>query len=123
LERSRLDIVELQPLAFQPLLQIDIGADDVVALLACGRIDVFPHDLLHLWRHVLPHASARDEPETVPRVIGKRAVLLHLIKLGVVDERQRILLTVGHLCLQRLVGLAEWQADGRRAKSFEHRDP
>ena len=56
-------------------------------------------------------------------MVGQRAVLLHLVELGRVDQGEGVLLAVGHLGLQGLVGLRQRQADWRGPEGLEHRHP
>ena len=78
--------------------------------------------VLQVGGQAAPSAAVGDEPEAVPDVVGERAVLLHLVELGDLDDRQRILLRVDDLGLQRGVDLAELQARRRGAERLEHRD-
>ena len=71
-------------------------------------------DRLDVGRQASPGAAVGDEPEAVPDVVGERAVLLHLVELGHLDDRQRVLLRVDDLGLQRRIDLAELQAGRRR---------
>lgn len=51
-----------------------------------------------------------------------RAVLLHFVQLGDLDDGQRVFLGVDHLGLQRGIDFAELQAGRRGAQALEHGD-
>ena len=55
--------------------------------------------------------------------VGERAVFLHLEQLGEIDDRERVLLALGHLGLQRRIDLVEVDAGRRGAERLEHRGP
>lgn len=55
-------------------------------------------------------------------MVRDRAALLHLVELGDLDDRQRVLLRVDHLGLQRRIDLGELQAGRGCAERLEHRD-
>src|SRR5947207_14313331 len=64
-----------------------------------------------------------EDEMTVPRMPGQRAILLHFIQLGALDQCQRILLSVDDLGLERRVQLAERYRGRRGAERFEHGEP
>jgi hypothetical protein len=68
-------------------------------------------------------AAVHQEPEAVPHVVGHRAVFLDLIELRRRDQRQRILLALHDLGLQRRIDLAEIDRSGRGVERLEHRGP
>src|SRR4051812_7852916 len=64
-------LVEGQTLLLQALLQAGIGLGHVIALFLGSSVEVLSQDLLNINRNAAPNASARNEPEAVPSVVGE----------------------------------------------------
>src|SRR5689334_18813175 len=68
-------------------------------------------------------APVDQEVVAVPHMVGERAVLLHLEQLRERDQRQRVLLPVDDLGLQRGVDLVEVDTGGCCPEALEQGGP
>ena len=113
-----------RPLPASSCLQARVQLGDVLALLDGGVVDVLGDDgRAGRPAAPFPGAAVGQEPEAVPHVVGQRAVFLHLVQLGGRDDRQRVLLALDDLGLQRRIDLAEIDRGGRGVERLEHRGP
>ena len=63
--------------------------------------------------------AVAQDPVAAPAMVGQRAVLLHLVQLGGLDQGKRVLLPVDDVGLQGGVEFVEAQAGGRGAQAAE----
>ena len=83
-------------------LSLAMSARSSAAERSSSRVD----DVAHV-RGSAPRPAFAEDPVTVPDMAGQAAVLLDLVEPGRRDDRQRVLLAVHHLGLQRRVELVE----------------
>src|SRR5947207_8549656 len=106
-EWRRIRTIEHDTRLGQLRLGILVEARDVFTLLERGRIEILGERILHfLWQRLELLRVTEDEMP-VPRMRGQRAILLHFIQLGALDQCQRVLLSVDDLGLKRRVQFAE----------------
>src|SRR5471030_180843 len=122
-ERRRVGLDELHALALQRLGDGVVHLGEVLALGDGRGVELRLDDLAQVGGQRLPRLLVGQEPEAVPHVVGDGAILLHLVELGRVDQRQRILLAVDHVGLQRGVDLAEVDRGWRCAEGLEQAGP
>ncbi len=107
-------VVSFIPLLWRSACTVALKRLDVLALLQAGIVDGVADDGPEIGGKGVEGAGVGDEPEAVPDVVADRAVLLHLVELRHLDDRQRIFLRVDNACLERRIDLAELQAGRRR---------
>ena len=80
-------------------------------------------DRLNLLGQTVPAAAVGENPLAVPHVAGHRAIFLHFVEFGDVDDGERIFLAFDHLGLQCRIDLGKINAGRCCAKRLEHRGP
>ena len=115
--------MEFQYELLQLPLKIVIHKFHFGALVEGFRIDVAFDDIAHVRRNIIPHALARQNPESIPHVVGLHAIFLYFVHL--VDEQadQGLFKPVGNFCLHGRIGFGPWNGNGRCAEGLEHRGP
>src|ERR1041385_2012270 len=116
-ERLWIDLDELHALRGEIGLEGLILLEDVGALVDRGLVEVLRDHVAHVSRQGVPGLAVRQEPETVPHVVGFGEILLHLEQLRKEDDRERILLPLGHLGLQCRIDFREIDRKSTRLNS------
>src|SRR3954454_13056347 len=109
-----IDVDEGQALRAEVGAQRLAEACDVGTLVERRAVDFGPDDLLEILRQHLEEPLVGEDPIAVPDMAGQRAVLLHLVEPPGLDDRERVLLALDDVGLQRGVKLVE--VDRRRPR-------
>src|SRR5579883_1110736 len=115
--------VEDQPFLFQGALNGGVELCHIGTLVERALREVPGNDLLEVFGQRLPASLVGEHPIAIPHMARERAEFLHFEELGDLDQGQRILLALDHLCLERRVDLGEIDAGRGRAERLEHRGP
>src|SRR5215475_202198 len=122
-ERVVVDLVEFEAAFLQFRLQRGVHVFHLGALTNRLFVDVALDDLAQVRGNTVPHALVRENPESVPHVVGQRAVLLDLVHLVNEQADKRLLEAIGDAGLHRGVGFRPGDRDRGRAERLEHRGP
>ena len=110
------------PLALQILYFLLGHRLPIVALLQSLFVEVLLRELLQIGRQSFSGDIAEGNMDAGPNMAGQTAIFLDLVKLGGVDQHQRILLAVDDPRLQRTVHLGKIDRGRRRAEALEQRN-
>src|SRR5665647_238152 len=121
-EEIGIGLIESHSLRLELRLQAFIQSPDIEPLLHSGLVPIVGDDVLDVFRQALPTAAVAKHPETVPNMISQRAVFLNFVELPVVDDRERILLSVNKAGLERGIRFFDVDACRSSTERLEERD-